>query len=144
MAHWLGRKYESDMPAIMRRFRKGNTFGTRTSKLIMPSEYKVKKLVPRTWHNPYTEKEKVKEEKDRMKRESLFSYDRLWIGQESRHGGMDTREEVIFRNGPTCVSCGKTFHPSEVQVDHIIPRQRFKNPTEADDLVLQRGFTPAG
>jgi len=134
MAHWLGKKYESDMPAIMRRFRKGNTLGTNTSKLVMPNEYKGKKLIPKTWHNPYTEKEKVTEEKDRMKRESLFSYDRLWIGQESRQGGMDTREEVILRNGPTCVSCGKTFHPSEVQVDHIIPRTRFKNPTEADDL----------
>ena len=37
-AHWLGRKYESNMPAIMRRFRKGNTFGNGTTKLIMPTE----------------------------------------------------------------------------------------------------------
>ena len=37
-AHWLGRKYESNMPAIMQRFRKDNTFGTGTIKLAMPAE----------------------------------------------------------------------------------------------------------
>jgi hypothetical protein len=55
-AHWLGRKYESDMPAIMRRFRQGTTFGNGTIKLIMPTEYKAKRFVAKTWHNPYTER----------------------------------------------------------------------------------------
>src|SRR5215468_2482760 len=44
-AHWLGRKYESNMPAIMRRFRKGNTFGNGTITLIMPSEYQAKRFL---------------------------------------------------------------------------------------------------
>ncbi len=134
MAHWLGRKYESNMPAIMQRFRKDNTFRTKAIPLVMPTEYKAKKLLVKTWHNPYTAPEKVMKEKDRMKRESLFCYDKLWRGHEDRQEGMDLREEVILRDGPTCKSCGNTFHPSEVQVDHKIPRARFKNPLDADRL----------
>jgi len=58
-AHWLGRKYESNMPAIMRRFRKGDTFGTSTIKLIMPTEYKAKRFVAKTWYNPHRRELKV-------------------------------------------------------------------------------------
>jgi hypothetical protein len=64
----------------MRRFYKDNTFGTHSIKLIMPSEYKAKRFVARTWHNPYTEKDEVNKEKDRVKRESLFSYDNAHFG----------------------------------------------------------------
>ena len=71
-AHWLGRKYESNMPAIMQRFRKGNTFGNGTITLIMPSEYQTKRFLAKAWHNPYTEQDEVKKEKERMKRENLF------------------------------------------------------------------------
>jgi 5-methylcytosine-specific restriction endonuclease McrA len=79
-------------------------------------------------------KEKVQREKDRIKRESLFSYDQLWTGNEQGQAGMDLREEVILRDGPTCTKCGNVFHPSEVQIDHIKPRAWFKNPTDADRL----------
>ena len=132
-AHWLGRKYESNMPAIMRRFRKDNTFGNGTIKLLMPTEYKAKRFVARTWHNPYTEKEEVKKEKERIKRESLFSYDSIHIG-ESRPGQGDLREEVLFRDGPVCAQCKKGFNPWEVQVDHIKPRARFKRLEDADHM----------
>ena len=134
MAHWLGRKYESNMPAIMQRFRKDTTFRTKAIPLVMPTAYQAKQLLVKTWHNPYTAPEKVMQEKDRLKRESLFCYDKLWRGHEDRQEGMDLREEVILRDGPTCKSCGNTFHPSEVQVDHKIPRTRFKNPLDADRL----------
>ena len=77
MAHWLGRKYKLRIPAVMQRFQQGNTFRTRTIQLIMPSEYKAKRFVAKTWHNPYTEKEQVKEERERMKRDHLFSYDKV-------------------------------------------------------------------
>jgi RNA-directed DNA polymerase len=132
-AHWLGRKYESNMPAIMRRFHKDKTFGNGTRKLIMPTEYKAKRYVARTWHNPYTEKDEVKKEKERIKRESLFSYDSIHIG-ESRPGQGDLREEVILRDGPTCAVCKKEFHPYEVQVDHIKAYAGFKNSEEADRM----------
>ena len=84
-----------------------------------------------------------KEEKARMKRESLLTYDAIWIGNESRHGGMDLRAAVLLQEGPTCAKCTPTFHPYAVQVDHIILRAKFKDPTDADPLEnLQRLCTP--
>ena len=122
----------------MQRFREENTLRTKARKLVMPNEYKAKRFVARTCYNPYTEKEKVQEEKDRIKRESLFSYNKIWTGSEHRQGNMDLREETLLRDGPTCAVCRKTFHPSEVHVDHIIPRARFKDPTDADTLDNQQ------
>jgi hypothetical protein len=99
----------------------------------MPSEYKAKRYIAKTWHNPYTDKDEVKKEKDRIKRESLFSYDDIQIG-ESRRGQGDRREEVLLRDGPICARCEKEFNPWEVQVDHIKLRARFKRPEEADSM----------
>jgi len=112
----------------------GNTFRTGTSKLLMPDEYKAKRFVAKAWHNPYTEKEEVKAEKDRIKRESLFSYDRVRIGEISRPGQGDLREEVLLRDGSVCAWCKKELNPWAVQVDHIKAHARFKNPTDADRL----------
>jgi len=132
-AHWLGRKYESNMPAIMQRFRQKNTFGNKTRQLIMPTEYKAKRLVAKTWHNPHTEQDDVKKEKERIKRESLFSYDNIYLG-ENRPGWVDLREEILLRDGPICARCQNIFNPWEVQVDHIKMRARFKNPEDADRM----------
>jgi 5-methylcytosine-specific restriction endonuclease McrA len=133
-AHWLGQKYEiKHMSAIMQRFRKAKTFGTQAIKLVMPTEYKTKRLMAKTWHNPYTEKDEVRKEKERIKRESPFTYDSVRYG-ESRSGAHDLREEVILRDGPICAWCKKEFHPFEVQVDHIKLRARFKNPEDADHM----------
>ena len=57
MAHWLGKKYEASTPEIMQRYRQGDTLGTKALKLVMPTEYKARKLLTKNWHNPYTEKE---------------------------------------------------------------------------------------
>jgi RNA-directed DNA polymerase len=151
MAHWLGRKYDRNMPAIMQRFRKDNTFGTSIVTLIMPSEYKAKRFVAKTWHNPYTEPEKVKSEKERITYESLLTYNQLWNGNEDRQGKGDLREEVILLKGTVCAlnmpdiceSKGNPLHPSEVEVDHITPRARFKDLTKADSMDnLQPVCTP--
>jgi hypothetical protein len=50
------------MSGIMRRFHKGKTFGNKTLKLVKPSEYTAKRLMAKTWHNPYTEKDEVRKE----------------------------------------------------------------------------------
>ena len=134
MAHWLGRKYKSNMPQVMQKFKSGHTLRTNNATLSMPDEYKAKRFVAKTWHNPYTEPEKVKREKDRIKRESHFSYNRIWNGNEIRPGEMDLREELLLLKGPTCNQCGKTFHPSELEMDHIKARARFKDSTDADKL----------
>ena len=133
-AHWLGRKYEiKHMSAIMRRFRRGKALGKGTRTLMRPIEYTAKRYVAKTWHNPYTEKDDVKKEKERIKRESLFNYDNIRLG-ESRPGGGDLRDEVILRDGPICAWCKKEFNRWEVQVDHIKQRARFKNPEDADRM----------
>jgi 5-methylcytosine-specific restriction endonuclease McrA len=134
LAHWLGRKYKIAMPEVMRRYQGGHTLKTKTWTLVMPDDIKAKKRRQRTWHNPYTEPEKVEEEKDRLKRERLFSYEHIWNGTQDRKGQMDLREELLLLKGPVCAKCRKTFHPSELETDHIIARKRFKDPTDADEL----------
>jgi len=121
------------MSAIMQRFYKDKTLGTKALKLAKPTEYKAKRLRLKTWHNPYTEKDEVRKEKERIKRESLFTYDNIRPG-EDRIGTQDLREEAILRDGPICAWCKKEFHPYEVQVDHIKSRARFKNPEDADRM----------
>ena len=102
----------------------------------MPTELKARKLLMKTWHNPYTDKEEVGKEKDRIKRESHFSYDNLWTGQDHRQMRMDLREEMMLLKGtvcaiqgPDCLSQGKPLHPSEVQMDHIILRAKSQRPS---------------
>jgi 5-methylcytosine-specific restriction endonuclease McrA len=85
------------------------------------------RLMVKPWHNPYTAKEKIE-------REKLSSLMDLWCGTETRHGWWDLREEVIRLKGSTCYICGTVLHPSEVEVDHLIPRARFKDKTEADRM----------
>lgn len=127
MAHWLGRKYKLSMSGVAQRFKRDNTLRAGRHRLVMPDEYKTRKILAKTWHNPYTGKEKIT-------REEVLSYDGLWTGHEDRVGWSDLREEVILLNGTTCALCGKQLHPSEVEVDHIIPRAQFKDLMEADSM----------
>lgn len=141
MAHWFGCQYRlQSMPEVMRKYRRGHTFQYRSVTLEMPSNYKAKRFVARTWHNPYTETAHGRAEKDRIKWESLFTHDNAWIGQESRPGMMDLREEILLRDGPMCAMCKDTFQPYEVQGDHIILRAQCKNPTDADRLENLQGL----
>jgi len=128
MAHWLGNKYQRSMPVIMQRFRQDNTIGFKGISLTMPSDIKARKRLVKAWHNPYTAKEKIV-------REKLLILQNLWSGNEiNRIGWIDLREEVILLKGTTCYLCGITMHPSEVEVDHVIPRKRFKDPIEGDRM----------
>ena len=128
MAHWLGRKYKATYQQSCERIRKGNTFGTRTITLVHAN----RRTRPRgLWQRPGTtptpEREAIERER-RIKRES-FSYDNSGRGNEDRQGWMDLREEVISSRDTTCYMCGKrTLHPSEVEIDHIIPRATVQRP----------------
>jgi RNA-directed DNA polymerase len=143
MAHWLGRKYKLNMPSVFEKYKKGQTFVYKSARMVKPDEYKARKRLVKAWHNPYTGKEKIE-------RENFFSYDGLWTGTESWQGKMDLREEMILLKGticaiqgPECISQGKALNPSEVEMDHIKPRIRFKDPTEADSMDnLQPVCTP--
>ena len=105
-----------------------STFSTGTRTLVLPQTYKAKRLLARTWHNPYTAKEAIA-------REKLLWYESLWLGDYYRQGWGDIREEVILLKGTTCYVCGMTLHVSEVEIDHAIkPRVRFKDVKEADRM----------
>jgi RNA-directed DNA polymerase len=144
---WLGKKYKVSGRRLWRRFKRvvdGNTtLGTKTIYLINPQGFKARRLLKRTWHNPYTAKEKII-------RENFLWYESLWSGREDRHGKSDLREELILLKGticaiqgPECISQGKPLHPSEVEMDHIKSRWRFKDPKEADRMGnLQPTCTP--
>ena len=129
MAHWLGKKYKVKIPRVLRKYMKGTpkTFGTKTTTLVLPTTYKAKRYMAKTWHNPYTEKEAII-------REKIIAFESLWLGNEDRDGYIDLREEVILLKGTTCYMCGTVLHPSEVEIDHDTPRKRFKDTTEADRM----------
>lgn len=127
MAHWLGRKYKVRMPAVMQRFRQGDTFGTTTSQLVLPTDIKAKVYRWKPRPNPYT----LPDHTD-PKREAVFSLETVWLGKETRAGKMDLREQILSERGTTCAHCGEPFRQAEVDVDHVKPRAHFKRPTEAD------------
>ena len=129
MAHWLGKKYKVKIPIVLQKYMKGKpkTFGTRTTTLVLPTTYKAKRYMAKTWHNPYTEKEAII-------REKIIAFASLWLGNEDRDGYIDLREEVILLKGTTCYMCGTVRPPSEVESDHDTPRKRFKDKTEADRM----------
>jgi RNA-directed DNA polymerase len=129
MAHWLGKKYKVSIPTVLQTYMQGNTFGTKSTTLVLPTTYKAKRYLAKTWHNPYTEQEAII-------REKIIAYESLWLGTEEydRKGYKDLREEVILLKGTTCYLCGTDLHPSEVEIDHDTPRSRFKDKTEADRM----------
>jgi RNA-directed DNA polymerase len=132
MTHWLGRKYKKSAPEVMQKYKREDgkymTLGTQRVALVLPNEYKAKKHLAKTWHNPYTAKEAIV-------REKLLWYDSLWTGEHDRQGWGDIREEVMLLKGTTCYICGTELHPYEVEIDHATkPRARFKDKTEADRM----------
>lgn len=126
MAHWLGRKFKLSMPRVMRRFLRRYTFGTKTVRLLMPTEVATKWHRVRTIPNPYLAS------KPDLHREEVFSLEDTWSGSEKRRGNADLREAVYARDGGRCGWC-RWFVPwDEYQMDHIKPRHLFKRPAEAD------------
>jgi RNA-directed DNA polymerase len=130
MTHWLGRKYKISAPEVMKRYKREDktmTLGTKTIALVLPNEYKTRRLLAKAWHNPYTAKEEII-------REKILWYESLWTGYQHRQEWGDRREEVILLKGTTCYICGTALHESEVEIDHDKPRARFKDKTEADRM----------
>jgi RNA-directed DNA polymerase len=130
MTHWLGRKYKISAPEVMKRYKregKTMTLGTKTIALVLPNEYKARRLLAKAWHNPYTTREEII-------REKILWYESPWTGHHDRQEWGDLREEVLLLKGTTCYICGITLHPSEVEIDHDTPRARFKDKTEADRM----------
>ena len=72
-------------------------------------------------------------EREAIIREKFLAYEASGPAKEDRPGWKDLREEVILTKGTTrCHVCGTTLHPSAVEIDHVLPRARFKDHMEAD------------
>ena len=102
--------------------------------LVMPTEIKARKRLVKAWHNPYTAKEAIT-------REQLLSYNASGPERrQARRCGPTRRNDSPQRNGLRtartryCESNGKPLHPSEVEMDHIILRAKFKDAREADRM----------
>lgn len=136
MGHWLGRKYKLQMPEVMRRFRKGNTFGTTRVTLVLPTQYKWKPMRFRTAQNPYLEENLSVSQQEEKARplEGVIDLDALWTGQERRPGQIDQKELVYNRDGGICGLCGRVVEWRETELDHIRPRSTFKDRKKADAL----------
>ena len=127
MAHWLGRKFKLNMPAIMRRYRHGDTLGDENCSLIRHDSFKARRyrLSP-SKPNPYTTQAVIE-------REELLD-DKPWLGQETRLGMADLRPLVLERDGYTCRLCKKPVSRTTANVDHIRPMRYFKRPVDANAL----------
>src|SRR5438128_2070235 len=62
------------------------------------------------------------------------AFSAMTISTLAKAGQGDLREEVLLRDGPICAWCKKACNLWEVQVDHIKPYARFKQPEDADRL----------
>ena len=129
MAHWLGRKYKRNMRVIMRRFLHGSTLGTKTATLVLPTAYKARKRLVKV-HTTLTPRQRTSSEKGMSSTRIAGAASNRW----AHAGWADLREEVLFNTETTCALCGTVLHPSEVEIDHILPRTRFKDPQEADRM----------
>jgi hypothetical protein len=127
MAHWLGKKYKLQMPEVMRRFRKGNTFGTATATLVLPTTFKSKPIRFKNAPNPYST-----ESQDPPRYEEVLDLAEMWTGIEARAGAGDIREAIFIRDRGICGWCGMDVEWNDVELDHIRPRITFKDPGEAD------------
>jgi RNA-directed DNA polymerase len=128
MAHWLGRKFKLSMPRVMRRFLQHNSFGTKTVRLLMPSEVPAKWYRLRPLPNPYLCPH------SQRPAEQSFSLDEAWSGAEQRAGTADLREVVYARDRGRCARCGRWVPWNVFHLDHIKPRHIFTRPVEADVL----------
>jgi RNA-directed DNA polymerase len=126
MAHWLGRKYQVSIPEVLRRFWKGHTFGTPSTSLVMPREFKAKRHPLKAPANPYLSA-------TTPIREAFDALEETWVGTEDRPGQADRREVAYERDHGICGLCGKPVTWKEAILDHKIPRHRFKPPKNAED-----------
>jgi RNA-directed DNA polymerase len=127
MAHWLGRKFKLDMPAVMQRFNRDNTFASGDHYLLRPTEFPSLQYRQRFFKpNPYLTQERT------LNRENL-PVESYWTGYEARPGMADLRPLILERDEYTCQICGAKVTTPTAEVDHIRPVRRFKRPIDAND-----------
>src|SRR5262245_22162882 len=119
MAHWLDRQYQMSIPRVMRAFRKGNTLGTGSLTLEMAEDFKAKWHRLRVIQNSYTSETPVQ-------REKLDPLGEAWKGTEESKGIQDYKDVADQWEEGICGICGNFVPWDEAEMDHKIPRHRFK------------------
>jgi len=126
LSHWIGRKFQLNMPEVMQRYYHDGRLGTKEYKLtradrdFLPLRY-MKNFLKM---NPYTMQEKIQREE--------LPTDTYWTGYEARPGRADLRPLILERDGYICQRCGERGTPTTLHVDHIRPVRRFKRPVDAN------------
>jgi RNA-directed DNA polymerase len=125
VAHWLGRKFQMTIAAVLTRFCKEGVFAADEVKLVRHSAYPALRYKDRFLKpNPYTTQEKIV-------REELPDED-PWLGFEDRPGWADIRLEVLGRDGWTCRLCDRPVTNETAQVDHLRRYSSYKRPVDAN------------
>jgi RNA-directed DNA polymerase len=126
MAHWLGRKFQIKMPAVIQRFCCDSTFVIQKQRLSRAADFPTRQYKQRFLKpNPYLT------QKRRFEREDLPN-ESYWTGHEARPGMADLRFLILERDEYTCQLCGTKVSDSTAEVDHIRPVRRFKQPVNAN------------
>lgn len=126
MVHWLGRKFQISTPEVMRRYKKGNTFGTDRYTLLRPEEFKTKRYQAKSIHNPYLFSETA------ISRDNWDGLLEKWGVLENRKGNLDLKEWIFQRDKGICGRCGNPVNRWEAHLDHKIPLSRFKHSEAAN------------
>jgi RNA-directed DNA polymerase len=128
LAHWIGRKGQLNIPAVIRRYGHSGALGSTKYQLIRAGQeiptrhYKKRFLKP----NPFTTQEKIQREE--------LPTETSWTGWEARPGMADLRPAAMARDNYRCQRCDEPVSPYEAQVDHKRPVRRFKRPVDANSL----------
>ena len=112
MAHWLGRN-TSEHARSDTEVQEGKYLRYHSTHWYYPTNYKAKRLLTKTWHNPYTAKEEII-------REKILVYESLWSGTENRYrmAGPPRRSHAPQRDH--MLHMWNRLHPSEVEIDHEV------------------------
>ena len=133
MTHWLGKKYKISAPTVLRRYRRTGgkdyqTLGTERISMELPNMYKAKRLIGKTWHNPYTAKEAII-------REKFIWYESLWSGTQNRtrRMGRPTRRNDPSQRNSMCNPRPRVSKPRKAT-----PSKRSRNGSHYTPRKVQR------
>jgi RNA-directed DNA polymerase len=127
VVHWLGRKYKLTVPAVVRRFKRGNTFATADCRLVRATDFRSQTYRQRFLKpNPYTTQVRLNREE--------HLHESTWTGYEARPGMTDLRPLVWQRDEQRCRKCESPVTLHTAQIDHVRPVRRFRRAGEANRL----------
>jgi len=131
MAHWIGAKFRSSIPQVLRCYyvqvEGVKTLSSGTKHLWLLRTLRHEYPPYRTFVNPYTTTQPLLIRAGGMVLP-------VWLGNEKRPGTLDLRPRVLARDGWTCQHCGQVVTEETAALDHIRAVKRFRRPVDANTL----------